>query len=161
MCANGCDKPPYRRGLCTACVYAERKANNPPCTVDGCDKPVNARGLCMMHTQRLNRYGTLDRIGGTDLDQRRTDDALIGYRAMHLRVERARGKARDHACAGCGGPAAEWSYNGSGEQRVDFVRGYVLPFSTDVEAFEPLCRPCHRQRDYGPGSPWHIWKATG
>lgn len=144
-CANGCDKPPYRRGLCAACVYAERRANNPPCTIDGCERWQENRrtGLCGTHYARLRRYGHTGLNG-----PHREDDRLITYRGMHLRLTRIKGRASDLDCADCGRPARDWAYNHSGiSERWEFVTGYLLPFSTDPDQYDALCRSCHVRKD--------------
>ncbi len=60
----------------------------------------------------------------------------VGYHALHDRVERARGKARNQMCIDCGKQAEHWS-------NVDGKYG------TDVyKDFQPRCVPCHRNYDF-------------
>lgn len=56
----------------------------------------------------------------------------VTYAALHKRVERARGLAKDGACR-CGVTAIDWA-NLTG--RYD-----------DINDYERMCRPCHRAYD--------------
>lgn len=56
------------------------------------------------------------------------------YRAQHVKVANARGKACNYACADCGHPAAEWSWcHGSDPD--------------DIHGYEPRCFKCHDRYD--------------
>lgn len=73
-----------------------------------------------------------------------------GYGAMHDRVTRLRGLAREHTCSHCDKPAAHWAYNhSSDDEREAFVSGYNIPYSTDTNDYMPLCVPCHKAFDLG------------
>lgn len=71
------------------------------------------------------------------------------YARVHHRVVAERGHARDQDCTDCGGPAAEWSYDGScPEEQVEVqIGGYPVRFSQDTARYAPRCRPCHRAYD--------------
>lgn len=77
----------------------------------------------------------------------------VSYHAAHIRVGRIRGRASDYECVNCGRPAAEWSYrhDSQWEQTGWARRSGKLPiwtsWSPDPEAYDPMCRPCHRERD--------------
>jgi len=59
----------------------------------------------------------------------------IGYRGRHLRVQRARGSANEHACVdGCGRQAEEWA-------QIHGTDG------ADPEHYVPRCVKCHRAYD--------------
>jgi hypothetical protein len=62
------------------------------------------------------------------------------YSAVHQRLIRARGLASEHACAECGGQAADWAFD-NGDPRG---------FSEDLDRYSPLCRSCHRKKDHRP-----------
>jgi hypothetical protein len=53
------------------------------------------------------------------------------YLALHKRVRRARGKAREHSCEHCGGQAAHWATI-HGRDGLDIDADYM-----------PLCVKCH------------------
>lgn len=62
------------------------------------------------------------------------------YEAVHKRLRKARGVARDHLCAfGCGRQAEHWAYDGQAEDEI--VNHYR--YSLDFSHYRPLCRPCH------------------
>lgn len=68
----------------------------------------------------------------------------VTYKSLHLRLRQQRGPAKRFACIGCGGPAAEWAFDHTGEQKIS-PEGYL--YSTDLERYQPMCVPCHRQAD--------------
>lgn len=74
---------------------------------------------------------------------------VVDYPAAHRRLQRDLGKATEHRCADCGGPAAEWSYIGGAP---DEARGgpQNCPYSHDSAYYQPRCHSCHRRRDYKP-----------
>jgi transposase-like protein len=59
----------------------------------------------------------------------------VGYHPKHKRVYRARGKASEHACVDCSGPAEDWSW-------VHDTDGSDLN-----EHRQPRCRRCHKAYD--------------
>ena len=70
------------------------------------------------------------------------------YRAMHLRLDQARGKASEHPCADCGGPATEWSYDGQDPMAlVGTKNGSRVTYSLNPIHYDPRCTPCHRAFD--------------
>lgn len=72
------------------------------------------------------------------------------YKAAHVRVVAARGKAATYTCL-CGSPAAEWSLD---KARAEVVvigpgpRGAMLPYSLNTTDYDAVCVSCHRKRDY-------------
>jgi len=60
----------------------------------------------------------------------------VGYTALHQWIYKQVGRAVEHLCAECLGPANDWA-NVSGEYR------------RDTEDFIPLCRSCHIIFDQG------------
>lgn len=69
--------------------------------------------------------------------------AVVSYRAAHKRIERARGRATEHACS-CGDRAAQWAYDGTDPNELT-ERG--LAYSLDVMRYVPMCVPCHTAFD--------------
>lgn len=70
---------------------------------------------------------------------------VVSYGKAHSAVDKARGKARNYACAHCGRGAKQWSYDRTDPDAKDSVRG---PYSMDVNRYVPLCVPCHRAFDF-------------
>lgn len=68
---------------------------------------------------------------------------MNGYNNAHMRVRRARGPAKTYQCR-CGDQARDWAYIGSESEYVN-ERGWR--YSNDINAYEPMCRPCHRRFD--------------
>jgi hypothetical protein len=73
----------------------------------------------------------------------------IGYRAAHARLSALRGKASEHRCDMCGGPAHEWALRDDARAAKVAVGGQFdgKSFSTQVDDYMPACRPCHRIYD--------------
>lgn len=117
------------------------------CAVDWCDKPLHMKqDVCSMHYQR--------RLHGRPMDKFPKGQSP-NYTACHLRVERAKGKARDYPCIDCGGVAAEWSYNRmdpdghTGVMRHGRSKGWTVQWSGNPIFYEPRCVGCHRRFDIG------------
>lgn len=74
--------------------------------------------------------------------------ADAGYDTVHARLRAQRGKASEHMCVDCGGGAGDWSYiGGAPDERVERVGRYDLAYSTDLNAYVPRCRSCHKRHD--------------
>lgn len=124
-----------------------------PCPVDGCERHVQERGMCKMHATRMRRHGDpnvsikqADRNfpRGEESHAWTGDDAT--YAGIHQRLRRMRGAASEHACVDCASPARQWSYNHADpEGRLDEATG--LPYSTDLDHYDPRCVPCHKKHD--------------
>lgn len=66
------------------------------------------------------------------------------YENVHLRVKAARGRAADHSCVECSGPAAHWAYD---HADPDERRDATGPYSLDVSRYQPMCVLCHKRMD--------------
>lgn len=77
--------------------------------------------------------------------ERATPSRPLTYLEAHLAVKAARGKASDYPCAECGDPARDWAYQHEGEPEAFSETG--APYSTDVNAYAPMCRGCHVRYD--------------
>ena len=67
------------------------------------------------------------------------------YNGVHQQLVKVRGRAAEHLCTDCAGPAHEWSYVGGAPDEELTPDG--TPFSYDFSHYVPRCRPCHRQFD--------------
>ena len=80
----------------------------------------------------------------TDLRRSQGLAPMVGSRAAHNRVDRARGKASAHQCVDCERPAKDWSFDHLVEPDAITAEG---PYSLDVNAYSPRCRVCHKALD--------------
>jgi len=132
----------------------KRKAAPQPCSVEDCGKGRAPEGgsLCSAHRTRQKRTGS---VGDTYTRTRGGDD--ITYEGAHIRLRKARGKARSHDCARCGEPAREWAFiHGSPNPRPAGNRADGKPhgpWSLDLSHYEPLCALCHRNIDWDVRKP--------
>lgn len=69
----------------------------------------------------------------------RTETA--GYYAVHDRVYREKGKARDHQCCACGETAKQWAYDHADPDERASKNG---PFSLHPSHYQPMCISCHK-----------------
>lgn len=159
--ADNCDRPCWSRGLCRKHYdhaknsgalhrYPKRRLPRQPCALPECHAPRASYGLCSTHLGRVLRHGDPDVClsgPGAENHNWRGDEA--GYTAMHDRLRRARGHARDHGCVDCGGQAAEWSYSGNAinELYETMPSGARFAYSSDQSDYEPRCVRCHRVHD--------------
>jgi hypothetical protein len=83
---------------------------------------------------------------GKCIDYRTWWEADPTYDSVHQRLRTWRGRASTHSCVTCGKPADEWAYHhGSQGERVN---DQGIAFSADLNAYDPMCRSCHRQMDF-------------
>lgn len=154
MTCTLCDKPAHARGLCGTHYARWRRhgdqklhyprMEDPTCTL--CDKPAHARGLCDRHYSRWRRHG--------DQELRYQLTPTPTYSGVHQRVRKELGRAADYPCADCGQSAREWTYRHGGGG---------MPYSTNLDDYEPRCMSCHRKLDRprplcsvdGCGNPHH------
>lgn len=118
---------------------------NPRCAVEDCTRKHYCRGFCELHYSRFMRHGdplayiaNNPRVEGTS------------YRLAHARLKSARGVASTHHCADCGQKAQDWAYlGGAPDERTEIGRrGKPQPYSENFDYYAPLCRMCHRRRDW-------------
>lgn len=111
------------------------------CLFQDCSSVARSRGWCENHYRRWLRSGSP--VGTGKMGRPRA--ATATYTAVHLRLKRERGRAREHTCIECGEPAATWAYDHRDDDYIADDRG--RPYSLDLTHYEPLCVPCHNQRD--------------
>jgi len=129
----GCSSP-----LCEDC----RGPLGATCRLTVCSEPVYRALRCQEHYES---WRASLRTGPSRADW---TGAQPTYRAMHKRVERARGKASTHQCASCPDPARQWSYDETDPAPIEGTEnGSTVRWSTDVERYRPLCLSCHKRTD--------------
>jgi len=75
---------------------------------------------------------------------------VFGYRSMHARVARLRGRASGHMCAAvCGRRARHWAYDHTDPGAIPGGRDHG-PYSLDEKHYIPLCVSCHNKIDRNP-----------
>lgn len=122
-----------------------KRGSHPVCSMDGCGGKHAARGFCEKHYIRFRTHGDpmVVRIGGRP--------SLAGYptfAGLHRRLYRTRGKASQHRCVDCGKQARDWSYkHGDPDEKTQLIGGEVVPYSLDLDQYEPRCRACHMRFD--------------
>jgi len=62
------------------------------------------------------------------------------YVKAHRQVAASRGRADDHMCVACYGPAHQWAYKYTDPNPM-FSGGTV--YSHDPSHYQPMCRSCH------------------
>lgn len=153
-----CDRPVAGRGWCKM-HWKRWRTNGDPlkiklpgvdwqvkgkCSI--CGKPVHAHGFCSKHLSRYLKTG--DPLKVSDLRGRPLSGEQPGYDAVHRRLRRSRGPAKNFACVDCGKPATGWSYDNSDPAELrQMVRGRILAYSLDPARYQPRCTGCHRKFD--------------
>lgn len=90
--------------------------------------------LCVAHWVSREIFGTEYYLG-----------AARTYTQAHHAVATLRGKAREHTCVTCGGPAAHWSYTHSDPEEGRSKTG--SPFGRFPIHYAPRCHLCHKRFD--------------
>lgn len=113
------------------------------CSIDGCGRRAHAQTLCTTHYSRLLRRG--DALTVLPRDGRPLKGDVPTFGAVHRRLSRSRGPAREYSCVDCGGAAAEWSYDGLDGAELTTAQGSA--YSLDLARYAPRCVSCHRSFD--------------
>ena len=155
---DGCGKVHNARGLCITHysrlrlhgdpmpAVAVRPARREGCVVEGCGGSHVGLGYCVKHYSRIKSNGTTDAPGqGFGSDHRHWLGDEAGYRAIHTRLATARGTASAQTCVDCGMAAAHWSYDHTDPHERVSETG--LPYSPDLDRYQPRCAPCHHDLD--------------
>jgi hypothetical protein len=107
-----------------------------------------------MHDQRTRKHGDPSvvlishpiNLKGEDSPNWLGDD--VTYIAVHARLRKMRGKASEYQCP-CGRQAQDWSYNNDDPNELISLskHSFGMRYSTDLDRYEALCKPCHKQKD--------------
>lgn len=118
------------------------------CLIEECPNPHRARGYCTKHYKNLRTTGDpASKSKGRPGELSPRWLSVPTYAAVHGRLKTQRGKATRFLCV-CGASARQWSYSHNDpDQLWEVVGGYLLPYSADINHYDPLCTYCHRQRD--------------
>jgi hypothetical protein len=159
----GCDRTKHSRGLQYCFLHYERvrrtgttDAPKPfvasPCPVEGCDRKVQENGMCKLHATRTRRHGDPNvYIAHGDRDLARGERHFhwtgeeVTYFGVHQRLRKQEGSAKKRSCFDCGHPARQWSYDHCDPDERLSENG--LPYSTNLERYQPRCVPCHKAYD--------------
>lgn len=157
----GCTRLHVARGMCGLHWRRWRKHGDPlvtlverrsigvdlpaVCSVESCGEARSARGLCKRHYERLRLHG--DPLASKGAGFMRAEKPT--YSTVHARLKNQRGRAAGFDCVDCSAPASEWSYDGTDASPLMTTTptGASIAYSTDLDRYEPRCRPCHRLRD--------------
>lgn len=120
------------------------------CLVPDCAKPHFGNGYCQTHNYRLKSNGDplVTRPRGSRSGERnamwRGDD--VEYQAVHRRLARLHGRAKEHMCVACASRANHWAYMHTAlDEKISTKTG--LPYTTDLSHYRPLCASCHHTLD--------------
>jgi len=152
---NGCGRPHYIKSWCQKHHLAWKVHGDPLaffgprpsyCEVDEgsgrCGKRVAAHSYCAKHLKRWETHGDPMVIG--ERNGRPPKYGVPGYGAAHRRTMRARGRASEHLCVSCDGPARQWALAVLPIMHdVDTGLGYSL----DPNDYVPMCISCHYKAD--------------
>ena len=154
---EGCDRRRAGRGWCKMHWHRWRRHGDPtkvlvagvdfnqksPCSVEDCDRLAHAHGFCMTHLTRWRKHG--DPLFVAPILGRPLVGEVPTFAAIHKRLSRKRGSAREYPCVDCGDRAAEWSYMGGDPNELRGRSGRsVVPYSLDLSLYAPRCVRCHR-----------------
>lgn len=162
--APACDNPKRSRGVDYCGLHYERlrrtgtfDAPKPfvptPCSVEDCKRKSDELGMCKLHATRVRRHGDPHVFivpAERNMPRRERSHAWTGdqatYAAVHQRLRKWQGSARGYPCVDCDQPARQWSYDHADpDGRID--EGLGLPYSTDLDHYDPRCVPCHKKHD--------------
>ncbi len=122
------------------------------CAFDGCDARATALSYCNKHYLRLRTHGDPAHVSAppSGAEHPSWSGEAATYDAMHGRVRAAKGSASNYECVRCTARARHWAYDHSDpNERRELVRGgpRPVPYSLDVERYQPMCVPCHKRMD--------------
>lgn len=148
-----CGDTYYAKGYCVKHYFKSRRKTTrqlipegAECIVEGCSKQVRCKDRCRYHYDVMRGY----RKPTPNLGQGRGRDKkeVTGYRAAHIRVEQAKGKASTHQCIKCNDQAQEWALDPTAVHTYEDEQGRV--WSMNIDDYYPMCCSDHRRLDKQP-----------
>lgn len=116
------------------------------CQVDDCDRKAHAHRYCHKHLTRWKKHGDPNVV--SEIRGRPLKGDVPTFAAIHKRIWRIRGSAKNYPCVDCSGVAAEWSYQGGcPNEMIGKVRNSLVPYSENLDLYVPRCVRCHRLFD--------------
>ena len=102
--------------------------------------------MCDLHYQRYRKWGDPYWHDGppTGMHNASWKNHDICYGTAHERVRDQRGKASDRLCCSCGQQAQHWAYDHGDPDERSSQWG---PYSLDLDHYQAMCVPCHKQFD--------------
>lgn len=90
------------------------------------------------------KTGTIKSCGCNQFTER-----SASYAAVHRRLVKKYGPASSYKCVDCAVPAQQWAYDRQdpAELLADGLSRYPLPYSLDLEHYDPRCTSCHKKFD--------------
>ena len=128
-----------------------RPKNTNKCSIAGCGRAYYARTWCKKHYVRWSKSGdpntTLPRrgVGRQGLIGVHWNRDIVGYRAVHHRLDVEIGPAKTLMCVDCNGFAQEWSLDFESDSDIIDERG--RPYNLDLTHYAPRCCHDHRLHD--------------
>jgi hypothetical protein len=127
-----------------------RRLDGEICYVSDCTNKRTKGRWCAKHEARIRRHGDPDQV----MHQRDRNipkgeahpfwNHQGSYVAVHLRLRKARGRAKDHECVECQTPARQWALTHNRDKALSAPQG---PFSLNLDDYEPMCVRCHKTMD--------------
>jgi len=124
------------------------------CKEDGCPSSVFSGKYqwCQSHYDYWRRHGKPDCVTCVECYRVPTRDGRcfdhrVGYQAVHRRLKMLRGPASLQICVLCGEQAYDWAFHEQDSAAPVLVDDRGRYYSLDLDAYRPMCRPCHREID--------------
>lgn len=118
------------------------------CVIEGCERVdlIKKYGLCRMHWKRWYRTGDPHKVRTT---KGMAFKEVPGYKGLHVRIKKAKGRAAEYKCVTCDSQAAHWAYqhNDPNELTGEHM-GYAVKYSLNIDLYEPMCLICHNNLDH-------------
>lgn len=149
---DGCLKYHYALGYCRPHYMKFKKYGQPtrpekPVTYCECGEEAAVAGKCK-RCYALNYYYKSSGRGWTG--KYATTKPVPKYEGAHGRLRLERGRAKEHDCVECGGPAHEWALKADATDLLFSelgARKTLTAYSLNFDDYQPMCRDCHKAYD--------------
>lgn len=129
----------WRYGYTGSPAVSDRRPKS--CSISDCDGTVEGLGYCSKHYARVKTHGDPNYV--TPPSEYGSGDAVL-YSAAHCRLRRIRGSASKYRCQHCNGEAKDWALD---HERLGLDPTQRRMYTTNLDDYIPLCRPCHGRYD--------------